>query len=65
MTKEEFKRRWESDEDGVGINFDDIAECARDWGIDPSPRTSKIGVVLYQVLEAADVDDLDEYAPYK
>lgn len=28
MTKAEFKRRWESDPDGGGITFDDIADCA-------------------------------------
>lgn len=31
MTKDEFKARWESNEDGGGINFDDIAECAKAW----------------------------------
>ncbi len=27
MTKEEFKRRWESDENGGGITYEDIATC--------------------------------------
>lgn len=28
MTKEEFKVRWESNENGGGITFNDIANCA-------------------------------------
>jgi len=32
MTKEEFKARWEKDDEGDGLTFDDVAECAREWG---------------------------------
>lgn len=32
MTKAQFKKYWDSNEDGGGITFDDIAQCAADWG---------------------------------
>lgn len=31
MTKAQFRKRWDSNEDGEGITFDDIAQCAVDW----------------------------------
>lgn len=33
MTKQEFKVRWESDANGGGITFNDIANCAGSWGV--------------------------------
>jgi len=63
MTKEQFKKRWESGEDGGGINFDDIANCAVDWKINSSPRTQKIDVIRYQVLKAANTNDAEEFKP--
>lgn len=33
MTKAQFKKRWDSNEDGGGITFDDIARCAVEWGL--------------------------------
>ena len=53
MTKEEFKRRWDSDERGGGITFDDIAECAKAWGLYSKPKTVKIEEVRDAVLQAA------------
>lgn len=32
MTREQFKTCWESSEDGGGITYDDIADCAIAWG---------------------------------
>ena len=61
MTKEEFKRRWESD-DGGGITFDDIATCAKDWGLFSTPRTARMDLVRYRVLVAASTTDAEEYA---
>jgi len=61
MTKQEFKARWEGDADGGGINFDDIAECAKAWGLFRTPRIARIDVVRYQVLKAADVEDAEAY----
>lgn len=63
MTKEEFKKRWESDDDGGGINFDDIADCAKAWGLYRTPRTAQIDVVRYRVLTAAGTVDAEEFAP--
>jgi hypothetical protein len=61
LTKEQFKKRWESDENGGGITFDDIAKCAESWGLFKSPRTSNINFVRYKVLVAAEVSDAEEY----
>jgi len=53
MTKEEFKKRWDSDESGGGITYDDIAECAIAWGICSKPRIHPIDLVRDKVLAAA------------
>jgi hypothetical protein len=63
MTKAEFKKRWESDADGGGITFDDIADCAIAWGVTAHPRTKPIDDVRYKVLKAANVDDAEEFKP--
>ena len=63
MTKEEFKRLWEADDAGSGITFDDIAECAKAWGISSNPRTRPMDDITYQVLKAADVCDAEDYNP--
>lgn len=61
MTKKEFKTRWESDEDGGGITFDDIAKCAVEWGISPRPKIRPLDLIMYQVLSEAKVNDAEEY----
>ena len=63
MTKDEFKQRWESNDNGGGITFDDIAKCALAWGLFSTPRTSRIDLVRHRVLVAADVVDAQDYAP--
>ena len=63
MTKEEFKQRWERDERGDGITFEDIANCAKEWGLFATPRTQHIDLVRYAVLNTANVEDAEEYAP--
>ena len=63
MTREEFKARWESSENGGGINFDDVAACAYEWGLSCSPKAKDMYSVLYRVLKAADVVDAEEYLP--
>jgi hypothetical protein len=63
MTKEEFKARWESDDNGGGINYDDIADCAVAWGLFSRPKTCRIDVVRYQVLKAAGTVDAEEFTP--
>ena len=52
MTKKEFKIKWES-ENGGGITFDDIANCAKDWGLYSTPKIHSIDKVANEVLEAA------------
>ena len=63
MTKAEFKARWESDDSGGGITYDDIADCAVAWGLFSRPRTSRIDLVRYRVLVAAGTNDAEEFAP--
>ena len=63
MTKEEFKTRWESNDNGGGISYDDIANCAVAWGISRTPRIRRIDVIRYQVLVAAGTVDAVEFKP--
>lgn len=63
MTKQQFKSRWESDDNGGGITFDDIADCAKAWGLFSTPRTCRIDLVRYRVLKAAGTVDAEEFAP--
>lgn len=53
MTKEEFRRRWDGSPDGGGITFDDIAECAIEWGLFSRPRVYRMEVVANAVTLAA------------
>lgn len=62
-TKEEFKRLWEANSCGSGITYDDIAECAKAWGISSSPRIHPIDEITYKVLKAAQTNDAEEYNP--
>lgn len=63
MTKEWFKERWEGDENGGGITFEDIADCAVAWGIFTQPKTEPILLVRYLVLKAASVSDAESFNP--
>lgn len=65
LTKPQFKRLWESDDEGGGLTFDDIADCAKEWGLYPSPRTARIEMVLYSVLDVANVVDKEDYNHYE
>jgi hypothetical protein len=65
MTKQEFKARWESDDKGGGITFDDIAKCAIAWHVSSRPRIRPIDVVRYEVLKAAGTVDAEEFKPEK
>jgi hypothetical protein len=65
MTKQEFKDRWDGDDNGGGISFDDIADCAKAWGLFRNPKTCRIDMVRYQVLKEAGTVDAEEYAPDK
>ena len=59
MTKEEFKARWESNEEGGGITFDDIADCAKAWGLYSRPKCAPINLVTYNVCKAANIKKED------
>ncbi len=61
MTKDEFKTRWESNDEGGGITFDDVAACAREWGISLTLKTKPIEQITYEVLKAAGTNDAEEY----
>lgn len=63
MTKNEFKLRWESNDRGGGITFEDIAQCYTAWGLGGTPRTRPIALVTYMVLRAACTEDAEEYKP--
>lgn len=53
MTKAQFKKRWDSNEDGGGITFDDIAQCAVEWGLVQNPRIHGIDMIVDMVVKAA------------
>lgn len=53
MTKEEFSRRWNKDDQGDGITFNEIADCAVAWGLFPTPRIHSIHKVRDAVVQAA------------
>lgn len=57
MTKEEFRERWDSDENGGGITYDDIAKCAIEWGLYSNPRTHGINEVAKKVVKYAGCRD--------
>ena len=63
MTKDQFKKRWESNSDGDSIAFDDIADCAKEWGISSTPRIMRMDSIRYRVLRAAGTNDAEDYAP--
>lgn len=65
MTKEEFKKLWESgDEEDSEITFDDIANIAKEWWLFENPKLCDINIVRYAVLKAANCVDAEEFNPY-
>lgn len=65
ITKEEFKQRWESDDLGGGITYQDIADCYVNWKLGAHPKTKPIFEVRYQVLKAANAIDAEDYNPHE
>lgn len=57
MTKEQFKKRWESDENGGGITNDDCADCYVAWGLGSKPRCKPINEVVSAVVKFAGVTE--------
>ena len=56
MTKQEFKTRWLSGNDGGGITWDEIADCAVEWGLCDTPRIMEMNEVLDMVLYATGIE---------
>ena len=63
MNKDEFKKRWESDESGSGITFADIADCAKAWGVASMPEIMPIDIIRHEVLKAANTNDAEDFNP--
>lgn len=63
MTKQEFKKRLESNDEGGGILFEDITDCVKEWGLAHTPRICPINGTRYQVLKAAGVEDAEDFKP--
>lgn len=62
-TKEEFREKWDGDENGGGITWDDIADCAKEWGICNRPRIHDMWEIRTRVLKACGAEDItdDDY----
>lgn len=58
MTKDEFRKRWDGSEDGGGITWDDIADCAVEWGIFSKPKIHRMDVVANAVTAIAECKDV-------
>ena len=56
MTKEEFKEIWD-DEDSE-VTWDEIAECALQWGLFSSPRAVRMDRVANEVTKAANCEHI-------
>ena len=63
MTREEFKARWDASSDDTGLTYNDVAECAKEWGFMENPKTRPLSLVLYAVLKEAGVEDAEDYNP--
>ena len=61
MTKDEFRFRWNKDD--CDITFDEVAECAKEWGLYNHPRCHPMEEVRYRVLLAAECEDAEKYNP--
>lgn len=55
LTKEQFRKRWGSNNDSDLTN-DDIAACYVGWGLGSRPKTKPMGGVIEAVLQAAGVE---------
>jgi hypothetical protein len=58
MTRGEFRKRWESSDTGDGITFEDVAECAKAWGLYSKPKIVSMPAVLEAVLEEANCEQV-------
>ena len=63
MTKEEFKKLWEANNEGSGITFEDIANAAVRWGVCRTPRIRPMEQIRYLVLKSANTVDAEDFNP--
>jgi hypothetical protein len=63
MTKKEFNIRWEHDDLGDGITWQDIADCYVKWNLGSTPETKPMLLLRYLVLKAANTTDAEDYKP--
>lgn len=61
LSRQQFKQKWESSDDGGGITFNDIAECAVNWGLCLKPKTQNMNFIRYIVLKEANTNDAELY----
>ncbi len=52
-TKEKFRELWDANDEGSGITWDDIADCAVAWGLYTQPKIHPLFEVRRAVLKAA------------
>ena len=52
-TKSKFKKLWDANSKGSGITYDDIADCAKAWGLYVTPRIHPMDVVKEAVIKSA------------
>lgn len=57
MTKTEFAKRWDSDPNGGGITNDEVADCAKAWGLFSAPKSHPVALVVYRVVQASGARD--------
>ena len=63
MTKEEFNIRWEYDDLGDGLIWEDVKNCYIEWKLDSTFETKPKSYILYMVLKAANTTDAENYKP--
>ena len=57
MTKEEFKKRWESNDSGGGITVNDCVDCYVEWGLGTQPTCKRVKDVIAAVVNAACIEE--------
>lgn len=63
MTKEEFRERWGGPTDPSDLTYEDVAACAVEWGVVSQPKIMRMEWVLYKVLKAAEMWNVERYRP--
>lgn len=54
-TKEKFIELWNKDKNGGGLTFDDVADCAKQWGLCSNPRIKVMDEILSLVLKECNI----------